>query len=558
MHRTGKLGLAVALALALSACVPAQAASPFTGKRALRVLDNIQEIHLCNFTVTEKDDKVDVQLGATLPNFKGIKLEDVKSDGKVLHFNLKGGPVAFRIALHPAKGGQLRGGLSIGDNVLLAFTETVDDADADIKTPARPTPGAEEMAPLMRETDKEKRIKGLEELVEKNAGKPIELLALTALATTRVEAEASDDNIKKAVDGATKVAATYGPDVEGNTLLGLTRTILKGKNANLALEYARKVAATVKPETPLGQQVARLKLLSTALHKAGKASEAGELDTELVKLETRLDEEFEKTAIPFDPEVFAGRKSKSDRIAVVELFTGAQCPPCVAADVAFDAALKAYKPKDVILLQYHLHIPGPDPLTNDDSEGRQKYYGEAIRGTPTAFVNGQATDGLGGPKQLAKGSFEKLSSSLGKALEQTPKAQLKLTVDRKGDALDLAAAVEDVQSPGEKTRLRFVLVEEKVRYPGRNGQRMHHHVVRAFPGGVEGFALKDKSSKQTAKVSLTEVRDALAKYLEKAGARRPFLDEERPLDLKHLKVVALVQDDESKEIIQAAQADVPE
>jgi hypothetical protein len=31
-----------------------------------------------------------------------------------------------------------------------------------------------------------------------------------------------------------------------------------------------------------------------------------------------------------------------------------------------------------------------------------------------------------------------------------------------------------------------------------------------------------------------------------------------PLALKHLKVVALVQDDESKTVLQAAQADVPE
>ena len=60
-------------------------------------------------------------------------------------------------------------------------------------------------------------------------------------------------------------------------------------------------------------------------------------------------------------------------MALVELFTGAQCPPCVAADIAFDAeAVKSYKAADVVLLQYHLHIPGPDPLTNADSEKRQQ------------------------------------------------------------------------------------------------------------------------------------------------------------------------------------------
>ena len=55
------------------------------------------------------------------------------------------------------------------------------------------------------------------------------------------------------------------------------------------------------------------------------------------------------------------------RVVVVELFTGAECPPCVSADVAFDALLETYKPNEVVLLEYHLHIPGPDPLTNADS-----------------------------------------------------------------------------------------------------------------------------------------------------------------------------------------------
>ena len=41
---------------------------------------------------------------------------------------------------------------------------------------------------------------------------------------------------------------------------------------------------------------------------------------------------------------FAGRKGKSDRAVLVELFTGAQCPPCVAADMAFDALPQTYKP----------------------------------------------------------------------------------------------------------------------------------------------------------------------------------------------------------------------
>ena len=65
----------------------------------------------------------------------------------------------------------------------------------------------------------------------------------------------------------------------------------------------------------------------------------------------------------------------------------------MSADIAFDAAVKTYKPADVVFLEYHLHIPGPDPLTNADTEGRVKLYAANVRGTPTVFVNGKVVSG---------------------------------------------------------------------------------------------------------------------------------------------------------------------
>ena len=49
---------------------------------------------------------------------------------------------------------------------------------------------------------------------------------------------------------------------------------------------------------------------------------------------------------------------------------------------------------------------------------------------------------------------------------------------------------------------------------------------------------------------------ALVKYLDDFGKQRPFPNTDRPLDFKHLKAVALVQDDASREILQAVQVDV--
>jgi len=55
----------------------------------------------------------------------------------------------------------------------------------------------------------------------------------------------------------------------------------------------------------------------------------------VAKLEARDYADYAKT-LPFKPEAFAGRKGKSDRGVLVEVFTGAECPPCAAVDLAFD------------------------------------------------------------------------------------------------------------------------------------------------------------------------------------------------------------------------------
>ena len=186
---------------------------------------------------------------------------------------------------------------------------------------------------------------------------------------------------------------------------------------------------------------------------------------------------------------------------------------------------------------------------------RAKYYGNEIRGTPTMFLDGKTTPPMGGFKPNGKERFDKLAELINEALETSrPGAQVKVTAERKGDMVDLVAEVTDIKKPSDKLRLRFVVVEDVVRYPGRNGQRLHHHVVRAFPGGIEGFALKEKTAKQTATFSLTDLQKSLKTYLEKAK----FSEDDRPMKLENLKVVALVQDDDNKAILQAAQAEVPD
>jgi hypothetical protein len=59
-------------------------------------------------------------------------------------------------------------------------------------------------------------------------------------------------------------------------------------------------------------------------------------------------------------------------------------------------------------------------------------------------------------------------------------------------------------------------------------------------------------------VDLDALRKELTAYLDKYAAENPFPSRARPLALKKLSVVAFIQNDETGEVLQAAQAEVAE
>lgn len=326
----------------------------------------------------------------------------------------------------------------------------------------------------------------------------------------------------------------------------------------VGLEFARAAHQMLPEDAPEAEKLAMDKFLRNALNTREKKEEAEKLDAAIEKVEARADAAFEKENITFDLKKWDKRKGKSERVVVVELFTGSQCPPCVAADIAFDAARKTFPSRDVVFLQYHLHIPGPDPMTNPDSIARQSYYGdEAVGGTPALLLDGEVGPVLGGGKPQAEERYGKLFDAISENLEQPSEVRVKVQAKSEaGDKIAIEADVSGVKAPGEKLRLRFALLEEVVRYPGGNGQRLHHHVVRAMPAGAEGIALTKNEGTYQVKVDVAGLRKAQATYLSQFVLRSgvPFVD--APLGFKNLKVVAFVQDDTTKKILQAAQVDV--
>jgi hypothetical protein len=75
-----------------------------------------------------------------------------------------------------------------------------------------------------------------------------------------------------------------------------------------------------------------------------------------------------------------------------------------------------------------------------------------------------------------------------------------------------------------------------------------------MPGGPEGFALTEESAEQSLTVDLSEVRTAITAYLDEAeGLVGGFTGPRPALNLSKLHVIAFIQDDEGKQVLQSAQ-----
>jgi hypothetical protein len=512
----------------------------------------------------DKDGKT-VEKVAAIPDLTRSTAGKLTIDARGVHFTMSVQGTDFRIAAYLPEGKDradtLLGSMEFRGRLTPAQLTRTTETTLDAKSKPQPVEGNDQLKKAVDETDGPRQETALAAVVKNFAGKPVAVPASQILVGTRVANKASKEILEATADGYAREAARYGPELEQSALIIITRTFAgHEKTADLALKYIRRAEKLLTEGDPPERQVAVLKLLISTLEKNGLKDEVKVSAPRLEKLEQQLDAEFVKRSMPFKVEPFKGRKGTSDRTVVVELFTGAQCPPCVAADVAFDAVRESYPPKDVVLVQYHLHIPGPDPLTNSDSETRQQYYGdEKVEGTPTTFIDGGLTkDFLGGPQDLAEANYGKLRKMVNEALETKAGARLELAAQRKGDTIDIQAQVSGVDSPGPKVRLRLLLLEEVVRFPGSNGQRLHHHVVRAMPGGPAGIAVEKKTLTHKETVDVGALRKKLSDYLTEYAKKETGLSEERPLELAKLKVVALIQDDSNQKILQAAQVSVGE
>ena len=264
----------------------------------------------------------------------------------------------------------------------------------------------------------------------------------------------------------------------------------------------------------------------------------------------------------FNPGHF--NKKSTGKVVLAELFTGAECGPCAGADAAFDALSEYYPRTDLAILEYHVHIPAPDPMTNPQSFQRYKYYGGNF-GTPTVFFNGTEKLTGGGPKLLLKNRFNVYNYIITQMMHKKPEITFTGSADLKDSLINVNLDLKGKSKTN--TSLHLALVEKSIRYFGSNGVTKHLFVVRSLIGLGDDIKLKLKnnSEKFNETFNLNEIQNTLSKYLDnptsdpswranvKFAGWRARTD---IMDRKNLAVVAWVQDNSTKEILQSYYTDL--
>ena len=273
-----------------------------------------------------------------------------------------------------------------------------------------------------------------------------------------------------------------------------------------------------------------------------------------------------KEASSFHPGKFKGKSN--GKVVLAELFTGAECSPCVASDKAFDMLSEYFNRKTLVILEYHVHIPGPDPMTNTSTLQKYEYYGNNF-GTPTVFFNGTEKLTGGGSSLLAKNRFQVYSHIIKKYLKNKSKFVISGSAKLVSNKVNLKLNISKLSKAkiNEDDVVNIALVEKSIKYTGSHGVDKHIFVVRKLLKTKDGksFNLKNKLGVSTADISLKDLEKELSDYLsapDKYGHWRlgpnykGWRERTDKVNSNNLAVVVWLQNTSTKEVLQSHFIDV--
>lgn len=238
----------------------------------------------------------------------------------------------------------------------------------------------------------------------------------------------------------------------------------------------------------------------------------------------------------FIPTMFAF--AQTGNTVLVETFTETGCGACAEYDSAFNALMNANAEK-VAVLNYHCFYSA-DAFKNYTRAGDQRYAFYPVKGGfPSGVVNG---------KKPLPDSFHILYVNAPLIDKEYNKpAQFKVDITSKStgkgnvhsaDIVVKATALKDY--PDKDVRVFVVVTENNINYKDRyhvlatNGVKNFTHIVRAMLPDSSGTVIGAQSNGKTKKVKVS------------------YTNDDNEINYKEVRVVAFVQDVETKEVLGTA------
>lgn len=338
-----------------------------------------------------------------------------------------------------------------------------------------------------------------------------------------------------------KEAYSANPDIN-EVNIALADIADRAGRSESVVEYLSAVAVRIPLKSEDRQK------LEAAYRKTHGGSIAG--------LEEMLDEKYRLLMPnPITLEPYKPSAARTNRTVLAEVFTGSGCGPCVGADLAVEAAVERYSRKNLVVLMYHLHRPLPDPMVNRAAISRADFYG--VKMTPTVVIDGEKDTGGGALREKTRIVYDRIAPMIEKQLETAEQAEIEARAALQGNLVNVKATVNRRQNMSGNVRLQLVLVEDELRYTGENLVRIHPMVVRSVAGPKGGFVVKPSGSTEVEYTfDLARIAAELKAYLEDYevnGDYGPFTFKEKKykIDGNNVSVIALVQDETTKKVLQS-------
>jgi hypothetical protein len=230
----------------------------------------------------------------------------------------------------------------------------------------------------------------------------------------------------------------------------------------------------------------------------------------------------------------------SPRMILVEEATNASCGPCASQNPGFIENIKSQMDnKNIIPVIYHAWWPGSDVMYSenpDQNRTRIQYYG--VSGVPSVRVNGESTLEANGYYAGAPGNDAEVNRLIDKYQGTSPLTiNVTQTMNGLTATIDVEVSSDDAIS-GKKLHVACVEAYHYYENAGSNGEKEFEYVMRRMaPSSANGddFSIG-------------------------AGETKNFQYEVQLTDEFHSELmysVAFVQDNSSKEVLQAGSTEIP-